>query len=120
MLGRVLVLLDPLLLELLLRLLEGDGRHRGWQGEDHMEVRDRQQVGLALFEPGLSRLALTLGAVTVTAGVVAHRQTLTGLAAGDVAAELGGAAGFDGRHDLELAKAQAPGMGPAEGLAVGA
>jgi hypothetical protein len=35
-----------------------------------------------------------------------------------MAAEFGGAAGFDGRHGLELAKAQAPGMDAAEGLAV--
>lgn len=41
------------------------------------------------------------------------------VAAGDVAAELGGAAGLDGGHHLQLAQAQMAGVGQAEGLAVG-
>ena len=36
----------------------------------------------------------------------------------DMAAEVGGAAGFDGRHDLEPGKAQVSGVSAAEGLAV--
>ena len=101
-------------------VLEGDGGDLPWQGEDDVIVGDRQQAGLPLGEPGLGRLALALGAVAVAAGVVGDRQMGAVVAARDMAAHLGGAAGFDGRHDLELIKAQASGVGGAEGLAMGA
>ena len=42
------------------------------------------------------------------------------LAALDMTAESGGAAGLDGRHDLELAEAEVAGMGRPEGRAVSA
>jgi hypothetical protein len=100
--------------------VEGDGGERPRQGEDDVEVRHRQQVGLAFGEPDPGRRALAFGAVAVAAGVVAHRQVPAVVAARDMAAEHGGAAGLDGRHDLELAEAQMPGMGTAEGLAMGA
>ena len=101
-------------------VLEGDGGDRGRQGEDHVEVGDRQQVRLAIRKPGPGRRALALGAVAVAAGVIAHRQPLAAVTARDVAAELGGAAGLDGRHHLELAQAQVSGVRSAVGLAVGA
>ena len=42
------------------------------------------------------------------------------LAALDMAAESGGAAGLDRRHDLELGEAEVPGMGGPKGSAVSA
>ncbi len=42
------------------------------------------------------------------------------LAAFDITAERGGAAGLDGGHDLELAEAEVAGMGRPEGGAVSA
>ncbi len=101
-------------------VVEGDGGERPRQGEDDVEVRHGQKVGLALGEPGPGCRALAIGAVAVAAGVVADRQVPAVVAARDVVAEGCGAAGLDGRQDLELAEAQMAGMGAAEGLAMGA
>ena len=51
-------------------VLEGDVGDLGRQREDDMEVADRQEVGLALGEPGARGGALALGAVPVAAAVV--------------------------------------------------
>ncbi len=48
-------------------VLVGDVGDLGRQGEDHMEVGGRQQLGLARGEPVLGGCALALGAVTVAA-----------------------------------------------------
>jgi hypothetical protein len=37
-------------------VLVGDGAERGWQREHHMEIRHRQQVGLARRHFGQCRL----------------------------------------------------------------
>jgi len=54
------------------------------------------------------------------AAVVGDAAVAAVLAALDVAAEGSGAAGLDGRHDLELAEADMPGMGRAPGGPVSA
>jgi hypothetical protein len=46
-------------------VLVGDRGDLGRQGEDQVEVADRQQVGLARGEPVLCRRALALGAMAV-------------------------------------------------------
>jgi hypothetical protein len=51
-------------------VLIGDRGDLCRQGEDHVEVVDRQQIGLARGEPILRRRALALGAMAVAAGVV--------------------------------------------------
>ena len=56
-------------------VLEGDVGDLGRQREHDMEVADRQQVGLALGEPGARRGALALGAVPVAAAVVGDRAS---------------------------------------------
>jgi hypothetical protein len=47
--------------------VEGDGGEFGGNAEDDVEVSDRQQVGLALGQPGARGGALALGAVPVAA-----------------------------------------------------
>jgi len=46
-------------------VLIGDRRNLGGQGEDHVEIADRQQIGLAGRQPILRRRALTLWAMAV-------------------------------------------------------
>ena len=48
-------------------VLEGDVGDLGRQGEDDVEVADRQQVGLALGQPGARGGALAFGAMPVAA-----------------------------------------------------
>jgi hypothetical protein len=56
-------------------VVEGNRRRGGQQGEDDVEIRHRQQLGLPRFEPGGPRQALTLRAVPVAARV--ERDGLT-------------------------------------------
>ena len=51
-------------------VLERDLRGLWRQGEDHVVVGHRQQLGLACFEPFGARQTLALRAVAITAGVV--------------------------------------------------
>ena len=89
-------------------VLVGDGGDLGGQREDHVEVRDRQQVGLAGRQPVPCRRALALRAVPVAAGVIGDALLAAAQAALDMAAERGGAAGLDRRHHLELARLRCP------------
>ena len=57
-------------------VVEGDGGDRLGNGEDHVEVVDRQQFGLALLQPLGACQSLTLGAVPVAAGAVASVRVL--------------------------------------------
>ena len=91
-------------------VLEGDVGDLGRQREDDVEVADRQQVGLALGEPGARGRALAPRAVPVAAAVIGDPPVPAVGAGLDVAAEGGGAAMLDRRHDLELVQAQMPGM----------
>ena len=78
--------------------------------EHDVEVADRQQVGLARCQPVPRGRPLALRAVAVAAAVVGDAAVAAVLAALDVPAEGGSAAGLDCRHDLELAKADVPDM----------
>ncbi len=51
-------------------VLQRDVCDRCRQREDHVEILDRQQIGLAGIEPALGRTALALRAVPVATGVV--------------------------------------------------
>ncbi len=77
-------------------VLVGDIGDGGRQREHHVEVRHRQQLGLALGEPLLGRRALALRAMPVAAGVVGDSGIGAVLAACDMAAEGCGAAALDG------------------------
>ena len=83
----------------------------GRQREHHMEVRHRQQVGLARGEPFPRRGALALGAMPVAAAVVGDARVRAVLAALDMAAERRRAAALDRRHHLHLAEADMAGIG---------
>ena len=87
-------------------VLIGDIRDCRGQGEDLMEVLDRQQFGLAGGKPFARRRALALRAVPVHTAVIGDGHVAAGaiLATLDVAAERCRAAVLDGAHDLELAK----------------
>jgi len=92
-------------------VLVGDIGNRAWQCEHEVIIRHRQQVGLALGEPVLGGGALALRAVPVAAGVVGDGGIGAVRAARDMAAEGGRAAALDGRHHLQLVKADMAGMG---------
>lgn len=80
-----------------------------------VEVTDRQQIGLARRQPGAGSRALAPGAMPVAAGVIGDPPVPAVVAGLDMTAQRGGAAGLDRRHDLELTKAEMPGMSGAIG-----
>src|SRR6266851_5056025 len=92
-------------------VVEGDVGDLGRNGEDDMEIADRQQVGLTCGQPLARRGGLALGAVPVPAAVIGDAAVAALFASLDVSAERRGAAGLDGRHDLQLGEADMPGMG---------
>jgi hypothetical protein len=47
-------------------VLEGDLSNATWQREDHVEIRDRQEIGDACVDPILASSSLTLWAVAIT------------------------------------------------------
>jgi hypothetical protein len=71
-----------------------------------MKVLHRQQLGLALLDPRGTSPALTLGAVTIAAGVIADAEMVALIALFNMAAACGSAAGLDGLHDFELMQGQ--------------
>jgi hypothetical protein len=91
-------------------VLERDVGGLGREREDDMEVADRQEVRLALGEPGTRCGSLALGAVPVAAAVVGDPPMPAVLAGFDVAAHGSGAAMLDRRHHLELVQAQMSGL----------
>ena len=96
-------------------VVKGDIGDLGGKREDHVEVADRQQVGLAGREPLACRCPLALGAVPVPAAVIGDADMAAVLAAFDMATNGGGAAGLDRRHHLDLAQAHMAGMRRAPG-----
>jgi hypothetical protein len=67
-------------------VVQGDVGNLGGDREDHVEVADRQQVGLACGEPFACRCALALWAVPVPAAVVGDAAVAAVLAAPNDAA----------------------------------
>jgi len=86
-------------------VLEGDIGDLGRQGEDDMEVSNRQQVGLARREPGARGGALALWAVPVAAAIIGDPPVPAVLAGLDMAPKRSSAAMLDRRHDLQLGEA---------------
>ena len=80
-------------------VLVGDGSDLRRQGEHHMEIGDRQQLGLARRQPLGGGRPLAFGAMPVATGVVGDARVGTVLAALDMTAERGGTANLDRRHD---------------------
>ena len=76
-------------------VLQRDGGDRRRHGEDDVEVRHRQQLGLAISEPLRAGQTLALRAVPVAAGIVGDAGLAAILAALDMAAERRRPAGLD-------------------------
>jgi hypothetical protein len=98
----------------------GDVGDRGREGEHHVVVGDRQQLGLAFGQPFLGGEALALWTMAVAAGVVGDERVPALLAARDMPAESRRAAALDGRHDFQLAEADVAGVGATPSRPVGA
>ena len=77
------------------------------EGEDQVEVRHGQEIATTRGEPPLARMSLTLGTVSITAGMVGVVRRPTVITLGDMATEDDGAAGFDGAQGTVLDTAQA-------------
>jgi len=92
-------------------VLVGDVGDLGRQGEDNVEIADRQQVGLALGKPCARGRTLAPRAVPVATAVIGNPPVPAVGAGLGVTAKRSGAAMFDSRHDLELIEAQMPGVG---------
>src|SRR5439155_2726737 len=92
-------------------VLVGDWGDLGRQREDHVEIADRQQIGLAGGEPIRRCHALTFWAMAVATRVVSDATVAAILAALDMPAECDRAALLDCGHDLELTPAHMPGIG---------
>ena len=80
-------------------------------GEHDVEIRHRQQFGLARLQPFGARQALALRAMPVAAGVVGVANEAAIGALLGMAAERRRAAGLDRRHDATLGAAEMVGVG---------
>ena len=98
----------------------GEVTDRRWQGEHQVVILDRQQVGLARFEPAMSGATLAPGAMAVTAGVVGDLLMITALAMQHMPAECRTTTCLNRRHHLELAETDMPLMCLTPGCALGA
>ena len=99
-------------------VLQRDGGDLAREREDDVKVGAVEQLGAALVNPGGAGGALALGAVAVAAGAVADAAVAAAVALLDLAAEGGGAAALDGRHDLPLQGGKRVAAALAEGLPV--
>src|SRR5215468_2506284 len=94
-------------------VLVGDGSNPGGQRKHDVKVGDLQQLGLAILHPCKCLTALTLRAMTVATTAIRYDgvSALLILAAGDIAAERGSAARFDGGHHFQLCVAHVAAIG---------
>jgi len=92
-------------------VVEGDLRDLGGYGEHDVEVADRQQVGLALGEPGACGCALALRTMPVATAVIGDPPVAAVLTGLNVTAKSRSTTMLDRRHHPELMQAQVPGMG---------
>jgi hypothetical protein len=76
------------------------------QGEDEMEVLNRQQLELSRIDPGAALGGAAFRAVAIAAGVVADLGVAAPVALIDMAAEGVGAAGLDGVQGTALLEAR--------------
>jgi len=90
------------------------------QGEDDVEVVDREELRLAGFEPALRGTRLALRTVAVATGVVGVAIRVAPLTVQLMAAEFGRSAALDRRQDFQLPHAQVPGLTQPPGRAVSA
>jgi hypothetical protein len=101
-------------------VLVGDGSNLLRQCEDHMIVLDRQQIGLARFQPRAGGRALAGGAMPVPTTCVGDLLVPASLALPDVTPERHRTAGLDRTHHAPLATIEVTGIGLAIGFTVAA
>src|SRR5262245_30753274 len=77
------------------RIALGEGIERMREGEDDVEVRNRQEVGLAGGEPALLCGGLALRAVAIATGVIGDARRATAVTRLLMSAERGGAASLN-------------------------
>src|SRR5271166_4025680 len=94
------------------------GRRR--QGEDHMVVGHRQQLGLTRLKPFSACQTLALRAVPIAAGIVGAADQPAVAVLFDVPAKRGRATGLDRRHDAPLDTTEMRGVIATERLVVAA
>jgi hypothetical protein len=99
-------------------VLKRDRRRARRQGEDDMEVRHGEKLGLAGGEPVVTRGGLAFGAMPVSTGVVGDAGRAAIAARFDVATERGGPAQFDRAHDAPFDAPEMASMVTAIGVAV--
>ncbi len=84
------------------RVLQGDRVERRGQGEDDVEIRDRQEFRFAGLRPVGGGVCLTLGAVAIAAGVVGDPPVPAPVAGFDMAAQRRGPTGRDVAQGVAL------------------
>jgi len=99
-------------------VVEGDPGDVGRHGEDDVEVRHRQQIGLTVGEPAVARRALALWTMPVAAGIIGDASMVAIFAGLDMTAEGGGPAQLDRGHDAALHATEMTGLGNAIGRAM--
>jgi hypothetical protein len=83
-------------------VLGGEGGDRVGHGEDDVEVRGVEELGLTVLDPFRPGERLAAGAMAIGARVIPDAGVLAVIAPLDVAAEGGGPAGLDRAHDPPL------------------
>src|SRR6516165_810960 len=83
-------------------VLQGQGRQRMRQGEDHVDVAGGEQVAAARRKPAVARVGLALRAVPVAAGVERDGAMTAARTFIDVSAERRRPAGLDGTEDFQM------------------
>ena len=100
-------------------VLECQGTDFFWQGKHHVEVGDRQQLGLPCLQPGCAGYRLALRTVAVAAGVVLDPLVPAFVAALHMSAQFRGPATDDRAQDLTLFRPQrVTVLGDEAGLAI--
>jgi len=83
-------------------VIQGNDRRLGRDGENHVEVLDRQEFGLPVLQPFCPGQILAFRAVTVAAGVIRDAKVLAVAASIDMTAKRCRSADLDGAHDAQL------------------
>lgn len=91
-------------------VLQADLSDRLGQCENHMEITDRQQLGLPRLQPPGLGCGLTLRAMPVPTGVVRNLPGSTIRAGLDMSTQLGSPTDLDGAHDPQMMHGQAAAM----------
>jgi hypothetical protein len=87
-------------------VLKRDGCNFLWDGEDHVEVFDRQKFSLTILKPLVTRKRLALWAMSISAAVVGDTVVATGITLLYVPTQRDGPALLDGAHHARLSPTQ--------------